>query len=158
MGRSTRFVSTGVLLVALGCDTGGAAKPATGHAHDAGHGAGADAGAVDAGSDAAPDAVADAATDTLPDAGSVPPNDSFETALPIDLDLPARLRDVTRPSETDYFSFTGEAGAFYALSTDRHTFSPNTILTLFDPDRHELGVNDDGSIWPGDTVDSRLVV
>jgi hypothetical protein len=114
----------------------------------------ADGGVIGDAGDAASDAVI--AADAR-DAGA-PVNDSFDTATPIDLSVTPRIRDVTRPSEVDYYSFDGEAGAYYALSTDYNSFTPNTIIALFDPDKQLIGENDYGVIWPGDKIDSRLVV
>lgn len=126
----------------------------TPHARDGGSDVRADAGVIGDAGDAASDAaIAADARDA-----SVPVNDSFETATPIDLSVTPRIRDVTRSSEVDFYSFDGEAGAYYALSTDYNSFSPNTIIALFNPDKQLIGENDYGSMWPGDKIDSRLVV
>jgi hypothetical protein len=151
---STRFSWTGAALVLLGC---GADAPSNDRRLRDG---GSDAAVHDAGPASHDGGAADAASDPT-DAGSnlaALPNDSFETARPITLDAPGGLHDVTQAGQVDYYSFEAEAGAFYALSTDQGTFAPDTVVALFNPDRQLLGENDNGSIWPGDQVDSRLVV
>jgi hypothetical protein len=156
MCGSPRLAAACAALLLFGCGSGAAVRMS--HARDGGSHRRADAG-VNADAGDAGDAASDAAT--VPDAGhdaGGPVNDSFETATPIDLSVKPRIRDITRPSEVDYYSFDGEAGAYYALSTDYNSFSPDTIITLFDPDKQLIGENDSGAIWPGDNIDSRLVV
>lgn len=120
---------------------------------------------VDAGEeDAEPDAEADA--EILPDAddlqdedaGEPVKHDSFETALRIEADGPTVLTDERTADQVDYFVFSGEAGTFYELSTNRGTFSPDNLISLYDSNRQLLAENDVGWIWPGDTLDVRLVV
>lgn len=152
MWDSPRPAAAFVALLIFACDSGGAVR--TPQARDAGGHVRADGGVIgDAG-----DAASDAAIAADAHDASAPVNDSFETATPIDLSVAPRIRDVTRPSEVDYYSFAGEAGAYYALSTDYNSFSPNTIIALFDPDKQLIGENDYGEVWPGDKNDSRLVV
>jgi hypothetical protein len=150
MFEPNRLVWMSAVLVTFGC---GADTPAgDSHTPERGRDAGRDASAADA---SALDATL--AEDAAQDAAVVR-NDSFDTALPIDLESANRLHDVTRSAEVDYFSFQGQADAFYAVSTDQHLFSPDTVIALFDSDEQPLGENDSGSIWPGDNYDSRLVV
>ena len=145
----TRHAFAGAALVICGCSAS-APEPERPERDGGAPGTRA-AGAADAG-------AADAATDAGPaPASATPPNDSFETARPIAFG-PAPLQDIKQPGQVDYYSFEGEAGAFYALSTEQGPFTPNTVIALFDPDQRLLAENDDGSIWPGDRLDSRLVV
>lgn len=84
-------------------------------------------------------------------------NESFETALPLELGT-ARLQDVLHFAQDNFFAFEGRAGEFIDLRTSYHTFSPDVTLRLYDAQRTLLAENDDGSLWPGDAVDARLVV
>lgn len=146
------------LLAIVGCDSD-ASKPAQ-RARDAQVDASDADGAVDA-------AVEDAAV--APDTGVVSAdaghdagvviNNSFDTAAPIEVDpVHVALHDIVRPGQMDFYWFEGEAGEYYALSTDLNAFSPDTVITLFDADQQQLAENDDGSMWGGDVYDSRLVV
>jgi hypothetical protein len=116
----------------------------------------------DAGETPLRDAAADVADAAIsPDAAgpmAMPLNDSFETARVLDLAKNPPLQDVKHAGQSDYYSFEGEAGAFYALSTEIGQFTPDTIIDLYDPDQELLAENDDGERWPGDATDSRLVV
>jgi hypothetical protein len=125
---------------------------------------------VDAGLDAAFDATlpdAEAAADgAAPDDARVreaglgrqpPTNVSFETAKRLEPDTKPPLQDVLAADQIDYYVFAGKAGEFYEISTDRGSFSPDMVVTLYDAEHTPLAQNDDGSIWPGDDFDSRLV-
>ncbi len=87
-----------------------------------------------------------------------PTNVSFETALRIGVDGKAALQDRVGANQIDYFTFTAEAGAFYELKTDFGPFSPDNVLSLYDPDRTLIAQNDNGSLWSSDDIDARLVV
>jgi hypothetical protein len=129
-------------------------------------------GAIDeAGWDGAFDAtVSDAATldagDALVDAARrdsgfmrrVPTNVSFETAKRLEPDAKPPLQDVIAADQIDYYVFAGTAGEFYEITTDRASFSPDLVVSLYDAERTLIAQNDDGSIFPGDGFDARLVV
>jgi hypothetical protein len=86
-----------------------------------------------------------------------PTNGSFDDAHKL-----ANGQVVQQPllsdSQVDYYSFQAQAGKFYVMSTDRNVLSPNNVITLFDPDRQQIAENDDGPVWPNDSIDARLVV
>jgi len=84
-------------------------------------------------------------------------NESFETARPISLGE-RHLQDVLHVRQSNYFTFEASSAGFFELRTDVHQFSPDVSLWLYDAERVLIAENDDGSLWPGDTVDSRLVV
>ncbi|MEY4512350.1 MAG: hypothetical protein RLZZ450_4472 [Pseudomonadota bacterium] len=84
-------------------------------------------------------------------------NESFETALVL-VPGTARLQDVLHFAQDNYFTFEAKAGDFVDLRTSAHTFSPDVKLRLYDPQRTLIAENDNGSLWPGDDVDARLVV
>jgi hypothetical protein len=84
--------------------------------------------------------------------------ESFDSALLVPTNGPGLLIDERSADQVDYFAFQGEAGKFYELTTDRNSFSPDNVMSLFDSDRHALAQNDDGSLWPGDAIDARLLV
>jgi hypothetical protein len=128
-----------------------------------------DAGGGDAGQDAAaavaPDAaaLADAAVDAGEDSGLVngrPPrkNVDFDNALRMKTDDSRILQDVVVARQADFYVFSAKAGAFYEMKTDNSDFSPDLVMTLYDTDKTQIAENDSGSIWPGDTIDARLVV
>lgn len=97
--------------------------------------------------------------EVLDDAEAEPvKNDSFETARPIEIGDTGALMDEKSADQVDYFVFSGEAGSFYELTTNRGTFSPDNLISLYDSEHELLAENDDGWIWPGDKIDSRLVV
>jgi hypothetical protein len=103
---------------------------------------------------------ADAAPD---DSGSVgpealPTNVSFDTARQVEVGSLAVWQTLHSDEQVDYYTFEAVAGGFYALSTSRGTFSPDNVMTLYDGERKPIAENDDGSIWPGDAIDARLVV
>lgn len=83
-------------------------------------------------------------------------NESFETALPLSLGT-GRLQDVLHFAQENYFVIEGRAGDFVELRTSAQTFSPDVKLRLYDAQRTLLAENDDGSLWPGDSVDARVV-
>jgi hypothetical protein len=85
------------------------------------------------------------------------PNESFDTALPIEESVGA-LQDILHSAQTNYFSFDAPTAGFYELRTSAHDFSPDVVLKLYDPRRTLIAQNDQGSLWPGDSVDARLVV
>lgn len=116
-----------------------------------------------------PDDAVDASVSDVTDSGPTGESDAepnlwrggkdFDDALPVETtDGLGVLIDTTNANQVDYFSFQGEAGKFYELKTDRHSFSPDNVLKLFDSDRQALAENDDGSLWPGDAIDARLLV
>lgn len=91
------------------------------------------------------------------DAAQELPHQSFETAKL--LWLPAGVRqDIEHSAQKNYFAFDAEAGGFYALQTSSGRSSPNVAISLYDENRKLLAQNDQGSLWPGDGVDARLVV
>ncbi|MFI5307521.1 MAG: PPC domain-containing protein [Polyangiales bacterium] len=108
-----------------------------------------DAGPSDAGSAQALDA----------DLEQLPSNDSFETARPITLgDQGGGAHTIDHAAQVNYYSFQAEAGHFYDIRTRYGSFSPDTEITLYDADHTRLAYNNNGSLWPGDDVDARLVV
>jgi hypothetical protein len=108
--------------------------------------------------DAAPPETTDAAVQH--DAGPtrpLPTNVSFETAKRLEPDGTPPLQDEVSATQVDYYVFAGSAGQFVELSTDRMTFSPDVVISLYDADHTLLAQNDEGAIWPGAPVDARLV-
>jgi Bacterial pre-peptidase C-terminal domain len=100
-------------------------------------------------------------TESVPDDGTVPGhwgNHAFATALPIEPDAPPRIANEFRADQVDFYAFQGKAGAYYELSTEYGPYHPDNVITLFDAQRQPIATNDDGSIWPGDEIDARLVV
>jgi hypothetical protein len=110
--------------------------------------------------DAAPQPNADAASDGSASNGAdaLPTNVSFETAREVELGSLEVWQTLHSDEQVDYYTFEAGAGGFYALSTNRGTFSPDNVMTLYDPERQPIAENDDGSMWPGDAIDARLVV
>lgn len=92
------------------------------------------------------------------DAGEKPLRDSFERAQRIATDGSTLLIDELSADQVDYFVFTAEAGTYYEITTDNARFSPDNTIALYDGARELLAENDDGSVWPGDEHDARLVV
>jgi hypothetical protein len=142
-----------------------AAKPHPAHADASDLDAGSGDAAQDAAAALAPDAapLADAAVDAGEDSGLVngrPPrkNVDFDNALRMKTDDSRILQDVVVARQADFYVFTAKAGAFYEMKTDNSDFSPDLVMTLYDADKTQIGENDSGSIWPGDTIDARLVV
>lgn len=133
-----------------------------------------DAAVSDAGPDGAliddetrdPDPDADAAlapdADTDAEVEEVDPtiltNFSFDDAKSIEVGPTGVLQPLESATQVDYFSFEAEAGEVYAITALRGRFSPNNVLSIYDPDREKLAENDVGWLWPGDLVDARLVV
>ena len=123
---------------------------------DAGPDAATDAGNVDGvRDDAAPDA---AFNDAANPAEALPSNVSFETARNVQLGAIDVWQTLHSDQQVDYYAFDAPAAGFYALSTNRGSFSPDNVMTLYDSERHAIAENDDGALWPGDAIDARLVV
>jgi hypothetical protein len=91
------------------------------------------------------------------DAGPLTKNESFETALPVALGS-GHLQDVVHFAQDNYFTFEASAGGYVDLRTSNSSYSPDVTLRLYDAQRALIAENDDGSLWPGDAVDARLVV
>jgi hypothetical protein len=141
------------------------------HGHDADE---RDAGAVGAApsADASTSVLQDAAPardtgipavhDAGLDGGGSPPwralHPSFEQALRVEVDGAPAIVDEQSAEQVDYFVFRGRAGAYYEIRTDRGEFTPDNTIELYDAKRRKLAVNDDGSRFPGDDIDARLVV
>ena len=87
-----------------------------------------------------------------------PTNTSFDTAHRTVPGSQPWLQDVVGSAQVDYFVFAGEAGGYYEITTDENDFSPDNITTLYDSQHNVIAKNDVGSIWPGDGIDTRLVV
>ena len=102
------------------------------------------------------DAGADAQSGGDPNA--LPANVSFDTARKVPLASAEIWQTLHSVDQVDYYSFDAEAGRFYVLSTNRGNFSPDNVISLFDADHKLLAENDDGSLWPGDAIDARLLV
>lgn len=103
-------------------------------------------------------ATVDGQTDAGSDAGEAPalvPNESFETARPLGDD--GALVDVLHADQHNYFTLDVEAGDTYAIHTAVNDYSPDVVLSVYDAERKLLARNDDGSLWPGDRVDARVV-
>ena len=103
----------------------------------------------------------DAGNSSAADAGSddaLPTNVSFDTARQVDVGAPDVWQSVRSADQVAYYAFRAEEGKFYVLFTNRGTFSPDNVITLYDADHHVIAENDDGSLWPGDQIDARLVI
>ena len=83
---------------------------------------------------------------------------SFETARDVEVGGQNVLQDVLSAGQVDYYRFRAEHAGFYEVMTDRHKYAPNLVVSLFDAERALLAQNDEGGMWPGDGIDSRLVV
>ena len=96
----------------------------------------------------------------LPKYGMDPPgNVSFESAREVAVgDGNGVLQAVLSDEQVDYFSFVGEAGAFYLLESSRGAFTPDNVMTLYGPDQQALAENDYGARWVGEATDTRLLV
>ena len=123
----------------------------------------ADAGALDAGPsqgllDAALQGDASStARDAPADANERSSNESFETAQPFK-EPNGVLQDIVRPEQTNYFSFDAALPGFYELRVTLNEYSPDVVLSLYDEGKTLLATNDQGSLWPGDNIDARVVV
>ena len=101
--------------------------------------------------------MGDAGTGAVP--GQRPQtNVSFETAQRIESGDNAWLQDERSVDQVDYYVFSGEAGAYYEITTDRGSFSPDNVVVLYDSERNPIAQNDDGGVWSGDGLDVRLIV
>lgn len=94
---------------------------------------------------------------SVQDAFAPPPNSSFETARSLEAGADTMQR-VVNDAQVDYYSFEAQAGSFYVLSTDRSSFPPDNVITAFDPERGMIAENDDGSLYPNDGIDARLIL
>ena len=92
------------------------------------------------------------------DAAAVPARDSFERAQRIELGEAPMLVDERSADQVDYFVFRAQAGTFYEITTDDARFSPDNVVAVYDEARELVAENDDGSLWPGDDYDARLVM
>jgi hypothetical protein len=92
------------------------------------------------------------------DPEALPTNVSFDTARKVELGSLQVWQTLHNADQVDYYAFEAEAGHFYALSTNRGAFTPDNVITLYGPDRELIAENDDGSLWPGDAIDARVVV
>jgi hypothetical protein len=113
-------------------------------------------GAIDASGDAGGGADQDGAVDEVDP--TVLTNFSFDAAKPIELGPTGALQPLQSATQVDYFSFEAEAGEVYVITAHRGRFSPNNVLSFYDPQREKVAENDIGWLWPGDLVDARLVV
>lgn len=102
-------------------------------------------------------AGSDGATDS-PEPEPVATGDSFDTARSIAIDdATGALVLLESGEQVDYFQFEGIEGQWMVLSTADGPFSPDAVISLYDADGRRLAENDDGSIWPRDAFDARLV-
>jgi len=93
-----------------------------------------------------------------PDGGaSKSRNESFETALPIEPGS-SRLQDVVHEKQSNFFTFEAASVGFYEFKTESSDFSPDVVLKVYDASRTLIAQNDNGSLFPGDEVDARLVL
>jgi hypothetical protein len=83
---------------------------------------------------------------------------SFERAERLSPDGTSQLVDERSADQVDYFVFRAEAGTYYEITTDNARFTPDNVIALYDDTRELVAENDDGSVWPGDAHDARLVV
>jgi hypothetical protein len=100
-------------------------------------------------------------TRVIIDDGSVPGfagNHSFETAVRLEPDGQPPIANEHSVDQVDYYTFRGQAGRFYVLSTEAGAYRPDNVITLYDAEHRAIASNDDGSIFPGDDIDTRLVV
>jgi hypothetical protein len=86
-----------------------------------------------------------------------PPNSSFESARALTAGEAAMQR-VVDATQVDYYSFEARAGVFYVLSTDVSSFAPNNVISVFNSERALIAENDDGSLYPNDHIDARVIV
>ncbi|MDB4972135.1 MAG: hypothetical protein JWN48_476 [Myxococcaceae bacterium] len=92
----------------------------------------------------------------LLDAALAERNESFESALA--LDQTGALQDILHSGQSNYFRFEATGQDFYELKTRADAFSPDVVMYLYDEARTLIATNDQGSLWPGDPIDARLVV
>ncbi|MET0284196.1 MAG: PPC domain-containing protein [Polyangiales bacterium] len=100
-------------------------------------------------------------TRVIVDDGSVPGfagNHSFETAVWLEPDGQPPIANEHSVDQVDYYAFRGKGGSFYTLSTEAGAYRPDNVITLYDSEHRAIASNDDGSIFPGDDIDTRLVV
>lgn len=83
---------------------------------------------------------------------------SFEKAQRVEVGGVAPLIDERKVDQVDHFVFRGMAGHYYEIATENQTWSPDNVIALHDAQRKVLAKNDNGSIWPGDKIDARLLV
>jgi hypothetical protein len=155
------FRRTALLGVALACASCSDENKTTGSVPDPSGERGPDAGAQPSDGGArgdeapAPPLSADAA----PEPVSPTANGSFETARPVTVGGKREFQDVVQPFQSAYFSFEAKAGSFYELASYVTPYSPENVLSLYDPDHVLIGENELGERWPGDRMlDTRLVV
>ncbi|MDB4985932.1 MAG: hypothetical protein JWN04_1110 [Myxococcaceae bacterium] len=116
-----------------------------------------DAGGSADGGDGGHDHDAAGSFDASDVGASVVRNESFESALALELGGSV-LQDIRHSQQSNYFAFEIPSPGFYELKTSHGDFSPDVVLSLYDGARTLFAQNDDGSLWPGDAVDARLVV
>lgn len=162
--RQNGLITMFMALVCASCGDDGGPLDAGAAEQDAGFDAGS---RPDAGPDAGPildGSAADASADAEQDAAGeeVDPteltNFSFDQAKPIDFGPTGALQPLQSATQVDYFSFEAEAGEIYVITAHRGRFSPNNVISFYDPQREKVAENDVGWLWPGDLVDARLVV
>ena len=162
--RQNGLIALFVALLSASCgDDGGSsdASAAEDGGRDAGEGLDSDGSDAGPGPDgAAADASGDADQDGAVDEvdPTVLTNFSFDAAKPIELGPTGALQPLQSATQVDYFSFEAEAGEVYVITAHRGRFSPNNVLSFYDPQREKVAENDIGWLWPGDLVDARLVV
>ena len=147
--RRTLFLGF-LFVVACGADAVSSRKPVD---------AGSPDDAARASVDAAPPA-ADSGSDAYvrPDEGIPrPTNESFDTALAME-DGKAIYQHLFDAAQADYYKWEAKAGHFYVMQTDYGPFSPDNIITVYDPDRNTIARNDEGQIFSGDHIDARVIV
>jgi hypothetical protein len=156
-----------IAALVLGCgDDAKPSRPAADGGQDAGskHDAappaaasGWDASAADGGGSSPAADGGKSSLDAGYDAAAEPPrNESFETAQPLDqrADVYQRVFD---GAQADYFWFEAAAGDFFMMVTDDSPISPDNVITVFDENEQLLARNDSGSLWPGDSIDARVI-
>jgi hypothetical protein len=84
-------------------------------------------------------------------------NVSFDSAAPIELGGDGVWPKRYDPSQADYYRFEASAGVFYVLTAAGGDFSPDNVIYLYNDDHELIAQNDDGSLWPGNEIDARLV-
>lgn len=84
-------------------------------------------------------------------------NDTFETAVLIEPGIGAH-QDVVRFQQSNYFFFDATEAGFFELWTMDREFTPDVVISVYDSERRLIAENDDGSLWPNDSLDARLVM